>query len=129
LIRIISCQQSVWIEPEVRLEVCDDKADNVFLECAFAGNADYLVTKNIRHFPPKEYANVKIVRIRRFLQALEEIEMDRKEKLPRHNLLSNRKVPQMSSGLCKPPGQDEHQGGRERWIWTAYCSVPNIFGH
>jgi len=66
--------QSDWIEPQIQLNVCSDKSDNHFLECAVAGKADYLVTKNIRHFPPKEYANVKIVRIREFLKVLEKIE-------------------------------------------------------
>ena len=70
----VLCFQSEWIEPEIRLNVCSDISDNRFLECAIAGNADYLVTKNIRHFPPKEYVNVKIVRISRFLKVLEEIE-------------------------------------------------------
>jgi putative PIN family toxin of toxin-antitoxin system len=67
--------QSEWIEPKIELNVCTDLSDNRFLECAVAGNADYLVTKNIRHFPPKKYANVKIVRIREFLRALERLEI------------------------------------------------------
>jgi len=50
IIHILS-RQAVWIEPNIQLEVCSDKSDNRFLECAVAGNADYLVTKNIRHFP------------------------------------------------------------------------------
>ena len=64
--------QSEWIVPAVQLDVCPDLSDNRFLECAVAGSADYLVTKNIRHFPPKEYAGVKIVRIRAFLRVLEQ---------------------------------------------------------
>ena len=44
--------QSDWIEPDFQLSVCSDVSDNRFLECAVAGNADYFVTKNIRHFPP-----------------------------------------------------------------------------
>jgi putative PIN family toxin of toxin-antitoxin system len=66
--------QAEWIEPDMRLHVCKDISDNRFLECAVAGGADYLVTKNIRHFPPKVYDEVKIVRIREFLQVLEQIE-------------------------------------------------------
>lgn len=65
---------SEWIRPDLQLDACRDPSDNHFLECAVAGNADYLVTKNIRHFPPKEYGNVKIVRIKKFLKALEKIE-------------------------------------------------------
>lgn len=65
--------QSEWINPDIQLNVCKDMSDNCFLECAVAGKADYLVTKNIRHFPQKEYRNVKIVRIRKFLVILEKI--------------------------------------------------------
>ena len=65
--------QSEWIEPAFQLQVCSDQSDNRFLECAIAGQADYLVTKNIRHFPPKVYDNVKIVRVRVFLEVLEQI--------------------------------------------------------
>lgn len=65
--------QPAWIDPGARLNVCKDISDNHFLECAVAGDADYLVTKNIRHFPPKEYAGVKIVRIREFLRVLEQM--------------------------------------------------------
>jgi putative PIN family toxin of toxin-antitoxin system len=63
--------QADWIEPTIHLDVCSDKSDNRFLECAVDGKADYLVTKNIRHFPPKKYQGVKIVRIRAFLDVLE----------------------------------------------------------
>jgi predicted nucleic acid-binding protein len=60
-----------WIESDLRLDVCTDSNDNRFLECAVEGNADFLVTKNIRHFPYKIYENVKIVRIKKFLDTLE----------------------------------------------------------
>jgi putative PIN family toxin of toxin-antitoxin system len=63
--------QSDWIEPKINLNICADASDNCFLECAVEGRADYLVTKNIRHFPAKEYRGVKIVRIRKFLSVLE----------------------------------------------------------
>jgi len=66
--------QSEWIEPDFQLSICSDLSDNRFLECAVAGNADYLVTKNIRHFPPKEYENIRILRISQFLTVLEKIE-------------------------------------------------------
>jgi putative PIN family toxin of toxin-antitoxin system len=66
--------QSDWIAPKIQLNVCADPLDNRFLECAVSGKADYLVTKNIRHFPPKEYQGVKIVRIRQFLEVLEKLE-------------------------------------------------------
>jgi putative PIN family toxin of toxin-antitoxin system len=66
--------QADWIEPKIQLHVCSDSSDNRFLECAVAGKADYLVTKNIRHFPPKEYSGVKIVKVSKFLKVLEKLE-------------------------------------------------------
>ena len=72
ILRVLLAQPE-WIVPETQLDVCPDPSDNRFLECAVDGGADYLVTKNIRHFPPREYAEVKIVRIRAFLRVLEQI--------------------------------------------------------
>jgi uncharacterized protein len=72
--------QADWIEPTALLNVCSDKSDNCFLECAVDGKADYLVTKNIRHFPPKEYQGVKIVRIRTFLEVLEKMERSQRSR-------------------------------------------------
>lgn len=66
-------QQAAWIESDIHLEVCSDNDDNRFLECAVAGEADYLVTKNIKHFPYKQYEKVRIVRIRAFLNVLEKL--------------------------------------------------------
>ena len=63
-----------FVRPGLRLNACSDESDNRFLECAVAGNADYIVTKNIRDFPPKEYQGVKIVRIAKFLTVLEKME-------------------------------------------------------
>ncbi len=54
-----------------KLTVCKDPGDNIFLETAVAGKADYLVTKNIRHFPYKKYREVEIVRVAKFLTRLE----------------------------------------------------------
>jgi len=53
------------------LNVCKDPSDNVFLETAIDGNAEYLVTKNIKHFPFKRYQQVEIVRVSKFLSRLE----------------------------------------------------------
>ena len=35
----------------MRLNVASDPDDNIFLECADAAKADYLVTGNQKHFP------------------------------------------------------------------------------
>ena len=39
------------VAPTRRLEVTSDPDDNMFLECADAARADYLVTGNQKHFP------------------------------------------------------------------------------
>lgn len=39
------------VVPSKRLEVAGDQDDNLFLECADKGGADYLITGNPRHFP------------------------------------------------------------------------------
>jgi uncharacterized protein len=39
------------VTPSRCLEVCTDPDDNMFLECADAARADYLITGNPRHFP------------------------------------------------------------------------------
>lgn len=70
---------SVWVKPDIQLHICSDLGDNRFLECAVAGYADYLVTKNIRHFPPKHYESVKIVRVSKFLKILESIAIRKNE--------------------------------------------------
>ncbi len=54
------------VSPNRRLEVTTDPADNMFLECADAARADYLVTGNQKHFP-KFWKNTKVVTSREFV--------------------------------------------------------------
>jgi putative PIN family toxin of toxin-antitoxin system len=49
-----------------QLHVTTDSDDNIFLECADAARADYLVTGNQRHFP-KFWKQTKIVTSREFI--------------------------------------------------------------
>ena len=48
------------------LQVATDPDDNIFIECADAGRADYLVTGNHRHFP-KFWKQTKIISSREFI--------------------------------------------------------------
>lgn len=41
------------VRTQRNLSVTSDPADNRFVECAEAARADYLVTGNKRHFPPR----------------------------------------------------------------------------
>lgn len=49
--------------------VTTDPADNIFVECADAARADYLVTGNQRHFPGF-WKNTKIISSREFLNLI-----------------------------------------------------------
>ena len=48
------------------LQVTSDPGDNIFLECADAARADYLVTGNTRHFP-RFWKKTKVITSREFL--------------------------------------------------------------
>jgi len=54
------------VTPWQRLEVTGDADDNMFLECADAARADYLVTGNLRHFP-RFWKKTKVISPREFL--------------------------------------------------------------
>jgi putative PIN family toxin of toxin-antitoxin system len=54
------------IAPTRRLLVTSDPDDNIFLECADAARADYLVTGNQRHFP-KFWKQTKVITTREFI--------------------------------------------------------------
>ena len=48
------------IRPGVRVDATKDPDDNKFLECAEAGQVDYVVTGNKKHFP-KAWKNTRVV--------------------------------------------------------------------
>lgn len=56
--RLVSASRQIRVTP--------DPDDNIFLECADAARADYLVTGNLRHFP-KFWKQTKIVSSREFI--------------------------------------------------------------
>lgn len=55
------------VAPERRLDVARDPDDNIFVECADAARADYLLTGNPRHFP-RFWKSTKIVTPREFME-------------------------------------------------------------
>jgi uncharacterized protein len=55
-----------FVTPAWTLEATRDPQDNMFLECADAARADYLVTGNVRHFP-KFWKKTKVITSREFL--------------------------------------------------------------
>ena len=54
-----------------QLHVCKDADDDKFLETAVIASADFLVTKNTKHFPAKRYQSVRIVTVSKFLDFIE----------------------------------------------------------
>jgi putative PIN family toxin of toxin-antitoxin system len=54
------------VAPTRRLEVTSDPDDNVFVECADAARADYLITGNQKHFP-RFWKKTKIITPREFI--------------------------------------------------------------
>jgi len=59
-------QHSYTVVPTRRLEVARDPDDNMFLECADAARADYLVAGNQRHFP-RFWKKSKVITPREFI--------------------------------------------------------------
>ena len=55
--------------PRRRLLVSPDPEDNMFIECAEAARADFLVTGNLRHFPAG-WKGTRIVSSREFLSSM-----------------------------------------------------------
>jgi putative PIN family toxin of toxin-antitoxin system len=62
-------QAAAWFATTSRVRQCADPDDDIFLECAEAAQADYLVTGNLRHFP-SEWAGTRIVAPAELLRVL-----------------------------------------------------------
>jgi uncharacterized protein len=60
--------KKVAVSPERRITgVCRDSDDDIYLECALAANADYIITGDRDLLDLKEYGGVKIVNARGYL--------------------------------------------------------------
>jgi putative PIN family toxin of toxin-antitoxin system len=57
------------VKPSRLRQVTSDPADNMFVECADAARADYLITGNQRHFPTF-WKNTKIITSNEFLSII-----------------------------------------------------------
>jgi putative PIN family toxin of toxin-antitoxin system len=65
-------QNGFWVKASEKMHACSDPDDDIFLECALAARAHYIVTGNLKHFPAK-WADAQIVTARQFLDALADI--------------------------------------------------------
>jgi putative PIN family toxin of toxin-antitoxin system len=43
--------EALWVRTTAPVRACQDPDDDIFLECAQASSADYLVTGNLKDFP------------------------------------------------------------------------------
>lgn len=59
--------RSHLVRPRKRLKVTSDPDDNIFMECADAARADYLITGNRRHFP-SFWKSTKVISAREFME-------------------------------------------------------------
>jgi uncharacterized protein len=57
------------VAPSPLAQITSDPDDNIFIECADAARADYLVTGDQRHFP-KFWKNTKIISSSEFLSVI-----------------------------------------------------------
>ena len=62
-------EKGFWVKPTEAVRVCPDPDDDIFLECAQASRADYLVTGNLKHFPAA-WEGTRIVTARRLLDVI-----------------------------------------------------------
>lgn len=65
-------ERGVWVKATERVRVCSDPDDDIFLECAQAARAHYLVTGNTKDFPEK-WLDTQVVTARQFLDAMAEM--------------------------------------------------------
>ena len=66
-------ERGLWIKPSQRIQACSDPDDDVFLECADAAKAHFLVTGNLKHFPAS-WRDTRIVSARQFLDTLADLQ-------------------------------------------------------
>jgi putative PIN family toxin of toxin-antitoxin system len=62
-------EKALWVRPAESIRACSDPDDDIFLECAQAARAAYLVTGNVKDFPAS-WLDTKIVTARSFLEVV-----------------------------------------------------------
>src|SRR5664279_1461203 len=62
-------EKSFWVRPTEAIRACSDPDDDIFLECAHAAQANYLVTGNLKHFPAT-WSGTRIVPARLMLNII-----------------------------------------------------------
>ena len=64
-------ERGIAVEPQMRLNIVkEDPDDNRFLECAVAGEADFIVSGDSNLLNLREYKGIKILKIVQFLKEI-----------------------------------------------------------
>ncbi|MFH1711407.1 MAG: putative toxin-antitoxin system toxin component, PIN family [Nanoarchaeota archaeon] len=58
---------SLLVEPEEKINLARDEKDNMFIEAAVSGNADYIVSQDNHLLELKEFRNIKMINPENFL--------------------------------------------------------------
>lgn len=66
-------KRSMLVKIKGNFQVGKDADENKFLETAVIGDADFLVTKNLKHFPRKRFQGMRIVNVAGFLKEIEKM--------------------------------------------------------
>lgn len=64
--RIEGC--SDFVEPVDCGENLPDQDDIPYVDAAISGNADYIITGNLKHFPDRKYGAAQVVSVREFAE-------------------------------------------------------------
>jgi putative PIN family toxin of toxin-antitoxin system len=62
--------RGIPLEPKPVTGASPDPSDDIFVACALAAEAEFLVTGNKRHFPDESYGRAKVVSARELLEAI-----------------------------------------------------------
>jgi putative PIN family toxin of toxin-antitoxin system len=62
-------EKALWVRPTESIRACADPDDDIFLECAQASQAAYLVTGNLKDFPGL-WLGTEVVTARQFLERI-----------------------------------------------------------
>jgi hypothetical protein len=72
--RIESIGENITVLPKHRVKgVCRDSKDDMYLECAVAATADYIISGDRDLLDLKEYGGVKIVSAREYLRLIQNL--------------------------------------------------------
>lgn len=70
---------AIILSPEQSFDLARDPYDNKFLECAYEGKADFLITGNKKHFPFSRFESTEIMTPAEFISFIKGISQATKQ--------------------------------------------------